>query len=348
MRSRRPRASGSATCRSSWRRRQAPEVHTPDGFSPGHVLPGLLPEAALAFAFRDAQLLVGGASDAPVVPVLAQLESLGLTGSTHYLGELGAVPCIAVALADDAPEPSGWRYAGLRSLFFALPEPLLAIAARAFQIVDWDRTHRYCGRCGTPTREKPGERAKECPACGHVAFPRVSPAMMVLVTRGRELLLARAHRFPAAMYSALAGFVEPGETIEDCIHREVREEVGVEVGGICLLREPVLGIPAFADDRLHRRVRRRRARPRRDRDRRSALVRLRRDARSSAKRVHRAPTDRGHGRAPHRPIRRDPDRMAGRLTTVDRPRFPRQASGKPRRSLRHLRCLFRSAPWSSC
>jgi len=81
-------------------------------------------------------------------------------------------------------------------------------------------------------RQKPGERAKECPGCGHTAFPRVSPAMMVLVTRGRELLLARANRFPTAMFSALAGFVEPGETIEDCIHREVREEVGVEVTGI--------------------------------------------------------------------------------------------------------------------
>ena len=78
-------------------------------------------------------------------------------------------------------------------------------------------------------RHKPDERAKQCPACGHVVYPRVSPAMMVLVTRGRELLLARANRFPNAMYSALAGFVEPGESIEDCVHREVREEVGIEV-----------------------------------------------------------------------------------------------------------------------
>jgi NAD+ diphosphatase len=114
-------------------------------------------------------------------------------------------------------------------LFFRLPDPLLALAARAFQVVEWDRTHRYCGRCATPTRDKAGERAKECPACGYVAYPRVSPAMMALVTRGREILLARAHRFPPGMFSALAGFVEPGETIEDCLAREVREEVGVEV-----------------------------------------------------------------------------------------------------------------------
>jgi NAD+ diphosphatase len=186
----------------------------------------------LAFAFRDAKLLVGGPNDLPVVPTHADLEGLGLRGTTHYLGAFADAPCVAIALPADAPEPPGWRYAGLRSLFFALPEPLLAIAARAFQIAEWDRTHRYCGRCGAPTRNKPGERAMECPACGHVAFPRVSPAMMVLVTRGRDLLLARANRFPQAMYSALAGFVEPGETIEDCIRREVREEVGVEVDNI--------------------------------------------------------------------------------------------------------------------
>ena len=82
--------------------------------------------------------------------------------------------------------------------------------------------------------------------------------MMALVTRGREMLLARAPRFPPGMYSALAGFVEPGETIEDCMHREVREEVGIEVARACVLRQPAVGVPALADDRLHRRVRGRR------------------------------------------------------------------------------------------
>jgi len=207
-------------------------VHTPVGFTPGHVRPESLATGTLAFAFRGDKLLVSAAPDTPTLPDFTTSQRLAPSAAIHYLGELDGVACVAIALAPDAPEPDGWRYAGLRSLFFKMPESLIAIAQRAFQVVEWERTHRYCGRCGTPTRDKDGERAKECPSCGYAAYPRVTPAMMVLVTRGRELLLARSPRFPPGMYSALAGFVEPGETIEDCIRREVREEVGIEVTDI--------------------------------------------------------------------------------------------------------------------
>lgn len=202
------------------------------------MLPLAVAGDALAFAFSDGKLLVSGGAavgDAPPhLPTWADLTRFEWARAPHYLGMLQGTACLAVNL--DAPAsttaiaaPAGWRFSGLRPLFFALPEPLLALAGRAFQIIEWDRTHRYCGHCGTPMREKPGERARECPACAHTAYPRVSPAMMALVTRGREMLLARANRFPTGMFSALAGFVEPGETIEDCVHREVREEVGIEV-----------------------------------------------------------------------------------------------------------------------
>ena len=209
-------------------------MHTPEGFAPAHVLPAKLDAGAIAFAFRGDKVLVtdsGTPGAAPTrLPAWGELPALGLAGPLHYLGALDGVDCVAVGLPDNAEAPPGWRYAGLRSLFFVLPDALLALAARSCQIVEWDATHRFCGRCATATQDKAGERAKECPTCGLVAYPRVSPAMMVLVTRGTDVLLARAHRFPPAMFSALAGFVEPGETIEDCIRREVREEVGVEVG----------------------------------------------------------------------------------------------------------------------
>jgi NAD+ diphosphatase len=100
----------------------------------------------------------------------------------------------------------------LRSLFGTLPEELLALAGRALQVVDFHRTHRYCGACASPTEPDDEERARRCASCGAIAYPRISPAMMVLIKR-----------------SALAGFVEPSESIEDCVHREAREEVGVRV-----------------------------------------------------------------------------------------------------------------------
>jgi NAD+ diphosphatase len=204
---------------------------TPAGFEPSAALPKDLAGDALCFVWRDDKILARN-SEPPTIPTFSDVARMGIDGGHHYLGRYYGVDCIALRVAADAPEPEGWQWRGLRSLFLQVSDALLAIAGRASQVVEWDRSHCYCGRCGTLTRDKPDERAKQCPACGYVAYPRVSPAMMVLVTRGRELLLARANRFPNAMYSALAGFVELGESIEDCIHREVREEVGIEVTGL--------------------------------------------------------------------------------------------------------------------
>jgi NAD+ diphosphatase len=117
----------------------------------------------------------------------------------------------------------------LRNWFGVLDDRGLAIAMRAVQLLEWDRTHRHCGACGSLTERVAGERARRCPACSLSTYPRISPAMMVLVSRGRELLLARGLHFPPGRYSALAGFLEAGETIEQAIHREVREEVGVAI-----------------------------------------------------------------------------------------------------------------------
>mgnify|MGYP002775357497 CR=1 FL=1 len=110
-----------------------------------------------------------------------------------------------------------------------LPAALSAVAGRAALVLDWDQQHRFCGACGTPTEHQAGERARRCPACGHTAYPRISPAMMALIWRPGEVLLARAPHFVNRMYSALAGFVEAGESLEDCVHREVAEEVGLTV-----------------------------------------------------------------------------------------------------------------------
>jgi NAD+ diphosphatase len=145
---------------------------------------------------------------------------------TLYLGSLGEVPCWTAELPAGAPAPAGHAWQGLRTLFSVLDDALFSLAGRALQLIDWDRSHQYCGRCGGATQHQPGERARVCPRCAHSVYPRLAPAVMALVTRAREVLLARSSRFPAGMYSALAGFVE------QCVAREVAEEVGVEVSGL--------------------------------------------------------------------------------------------------------------------
>lgn len=150
------------------------------------------------------------------------------------LGLQGGVPVVGARLAGEVP--SGFTLRPLRSLYEVLPEELFGLAGYAVQVVEWDRTHRFCGACGTPTVRSERETSKVCPNCGLSAYPRVAPVVMVLVTRGeeggRELLLARGPHFAPGMYSALAGFVEPSETLEHACHREVHEEVGVEISGL--------------------------------------------------------------------------------------------------------------------
>jgi len=148
---------------------------------------------------------------------------------TLYLGGLRGLDCWTAEVAE-AQLPPGHDWVGLRALFSVLEDAHFALAGRALQLLQWDRDHQYCGRCGTPTEPRAEERVRVCPACKLSAYPRVAPAVMALIRRGRELLLGRSPHFPSGMYSALAGFVEPGETLEQCVAREVYEEVGVTLG----------------------------------------------------------------------------------------------------------------------
>jgi NAD+ diphosphatase len=117
----------------------------------------------------------------------------------------------------------------LRQLFGALPDEAFAVAGRALGLTAWDRDHRFCGRCGGPTVRSARERARSCAGCGLAAYPRLSPAVIVLVERDGRCLLARNARTRMPFFSTLAGFVEVGETLEDCVHREIGEEAGITV-----------------------------------------------------------------------------------------------------------------------
>ena len=202
-------------------------------FLPAVTPPEYLPEPARWFAFSGDNLLVYLHESEPTIPRLETLAEIGLTPvNQHYLGTLEGVPCFAADLGEAITPPEGMSCQGLRRLGEKLAEPLFLVAGRAIQIVNWERTHQFCGRCGSPTIYQPHERAKLCPHCGLTNFPRLSPAIIVAVTRGDKLLLARNGRFPAGFFSVIAGFVEPGETLEECVVREVLEETGVLVDNI--------------------------------------------------------------------------------------------------------------------
>ena len=147
------------------------------------------------------------------------------------VGELDGRTCYA-AEVEQFPEIQSGEATPLRAIFHLAGVEIFALAGRATQLLDWQKHHRFCGQCGTPTVKKTGELSMQCPICGLLAYPRISPAVMVLVRDGDKLLLARSPHFKPGVFSALAGFVEPGETLEECAKREVREEVGIEIANL--------------------------------------------------------------------------------------------------------------------
>ena len=210
----------------------------PSDFQPLWAAPEAAARDGLWFVFHRKELLVSAGPGTTALPVAADALSGAVDvegASIRFAGMLGGTPVWAArARSDQAPR--GHAFESLRLLFNRLPDGLLAIGGRALQILEFDRLHHFCGACGSPTELHEGGRSRKCPTCGEACYPRVSPAMMVLIMRDapprRQLLLARSARFPPGMYSALAGFVEPSESIEQCVHREAFEEVGVRVGDL--------------------------------------------------------------------------------------------------------------------
>lgn len=201
-------------------------------FVPALEAPAAPSASQLWFVVRGAALVARREGESLTLPSRDEVRDWGLDpGHAHYLGRLDEQDCFALDLgAAEAPAP--WALCSLRSLIAALDDARFGVAGRAVQIVQFAEAHRYCGRCGTPTVATAGERCLRCPACDHRAYPRVSPAIIVLVRRGRAALLAHASRFPEGLYSTLAGFVEPGESLEETLEREVLEEVGVRVKAV--------------------------------------------------------------------------------------------------------------------
>jgi NAD+ diphosphatase len=186
------------------------------------------------FVFRGNELLIRTPGSRTEIPFT---DNSGLRGlklrKVHYLGTLDGFPCYSTGVAEKAQPPAGMTFQGIRGTFALLGEELFQLACRALHILLWDRNSQFCGRCGSPTKADAVERAKVCEECGLRSYPRISPATITAVRRDGQILLARANRFPNGLYSVIAGFVEPGETLEECVEREIMEETGIQVKNIC-------------------------------------------------------------------------------------------------------------------
>ena len=202
-------------------------------FEPGLIAPPTAAEEDLWFSFREDRVLVYLKGEQACIPTAGFMHARNMVPEyRQYLGSWNGTHCYAVGLHGESSLPAGMVERNLRHLYGLIDDELFWIGGRGFQLVTWDRTSQFCGRCGHRMRKSEHERAKVCPSCGFRNYPRISPAVIVAVIREKRILLARAFRFPYKLYSVIAGFVEPGETLEQCVKREVQEEVSIEVRGL--------------------------------------------------------------------------------------------------------------------
>lgn len=176
-----------------------------------------------------ARLDAAGGLQLPNLDTLSGL--LPVKENAQLLGHVDGNACWSYAIDDaNAASPVGWEWLETRTLLSAFTPPQMHAVSSARELHWWQSRNRFCGCCGVPTIDVINERAKKCPACNSQFFPNASPAIIVAVTRGNQILLAHNRHFRPGMFSLLAGFVDPGETLEQAAIREVREEVGIEIG----------------------------------------------------------------------------------------------------------------------
>lgn len=185
--------------------------------------------AAIVFPFIGEKLLLAADAALPDAEVLRQL---GAAGQRINFGLLDGSLCEMQVWPADCALPAGLRNGEYRELSELWPHSRLAALSRAQQLATWLQQNRFCGRCGQQMQLLPAEPACRCPDCAYLAYPRISPVCMGLVLKDGQMLLARSPHFPPGVYSALAGYLEAGESAEDCLRREIREEAGIEIANI--------------------------------------------------------------------------------------------------------------------
>jgi NAD+ diphosphatase len=187
------------------------------------------PDTVWFIFYNSALLLQRGPHGSHVLP-RGEKPPVPPAGPLHQLGQYRDLPYVAYATLQ-APNPNEWDSPDLRAAYELIELDLHPFVNKGFELIYWDRQSQYCSVCGTPTQPSTAI-SKSCPACAQEIFPTLTPAVLVLVRKGDSILLARAHNFKEPFYSILAGYLEPGENLEECVRREVLEETGVIVGRV--------------------------------------------------------------------------------------------------------------------
>ena len=184
-------------------------------------------EGKRTYIFRDREILTGKGGDAADAGAVASLADCILQAC-----EDTAWDSCGILLKPGTEAPAGYEFIPIPTYFFSHDDAENARAARMKGNAHWLADNRFCAACGQPLRLHDTEHALVCPACGRLYFPRIEPCIITLISRGEEILLLRSIKDRAGIYACLAGFVEIGETLEQALRREVREETGLEVDNI--------------------------------------------------------------------------------------------------------------------
>ena len=189
--------------------------------------------ASMVFICDSDQLLIKIENGKVQFPDLSDFnQELSSMERTEFLGMFDNLQCFSLPYDKSIKVPDGMEFRSLRIMYGELDENIGLVASRAVHLTGWSAKNRYCGVCGKKTLRDEKELARRCPSCGNVIYPKISPAMIIAVVKDNKLLLAHNRNFKGGWYSTLAGFVEPGETVEACAHREVFEEVGIKIKNI--------------------------------------------------------------------------------------------------------------------
>lgn len=185
------------------------------------------------FIFFEDRLLLKIKGGKPEIPFANSPEELNINiVRKQYLGTFNGYPCYSAEAESDEAAGEDMRFERLRSLFGVLDDNVFLLAGKAFQIMYWDKNHQRCGRCGAETYALENERARKCTKCGFTCYTVLAPAVITAIIKDDKILLAHNRSFKGNMYSLIAGFVEPGETLEEAVKREIMEEVGLHVKNV--------------------------------------------------------------------------------------------------------------------